>query len=60
MSLIESIYERGAPSGRRAIAEVPIILPEPTRRGNQFKEPQERLDNIWAGFTTRAPGKGTL
>ncbi len=58
MSVLESILGNGAQSGRRAIAEVPVTLQEPLRRGGAGKDPQAKLDEFWKSHTTKAPGKG--
>ena len=56
MSSVSSVVGDGPP--RRMVAEVP--LPMAPRKKTKQKNPQEKLDEFWNKFTTKAPGKGEL
>ena len=54
MSSIGSVVGDGPP--RRMVAEVPLTMAP--RKKTKQKNPQEKLDEFWNKFTTKAPGKG--
>jgi hypothetical protein len=41
------------------MAEVPVTLSlQPKKNTKQQQTPQQAIDEFWAKFTTKAPGKG--
>lgn len=39
------------------MAEVPVTIPQTPKKPKQ-QTPQQAIDEFWAKFTTKAPGKG--
>ncbi|KAI0891668.1 cysteine proteinase [Annulohypoxylon nitens] len=44
--------------GRTVMAEVPVTIPQTPKKPKQ-QTPQQAIDEFWAKFTTKAPGKAT-
>lgn len=40
------------------MAEVPVTIPVPSKK-NKKQTPQQAIDEFWAKFTTKTPGKGS-
>ncbi|GAW25838.1 putative calpain family cysteine protease [Rosellinia necatrix] len=49
---------RGDPVAQTVIAEFPVRIPVSTKKAKQ-QPPQQIIDEFWAKFTTKAPGKAT-
>jgi hypothetical protein len=45
------------PGRKTVMAELPVTLPSRGRKHEQ-KPPQQKLDEFWRKFVTKAPGKG--
>ncbi|KAI1455609.1 cysteine proteinase [Annulohypoxylon moriforme] len=54
----EAGYLNQDAEGRTVMAEVPVTIP-PTPKKPKQTTPQQAIDEFWAKFTTKAPGKAT-
>ncbi|KAJ8125272.1 hypothetical protein O1611_g8367 [Lasiodiplodia mahajangana] len=45
---------------RTVMAEVPVTLTYQPKKTDKQQTPQQAIDEFWAKFTTKAPGKGWL
>jgi hypothetical protein len=56
-SYVDESVAADGPRGKTVMAELPVTLPSRGRKRAQ-KPPQQKLDEFWRKFVTRAPGKG--
>lgn len=46
--------------GKTVMAEVPVSLQNAPKKKKKQQSPQQAIDDFWAKFTTKFPGKGTV